>query len=143
MNELNDDVGEEADKVVVKDSVVGVTASSDSADSVRSGTGLRGGSARGAWDPKESGEGGIVLSLLTEEGDPLGRRMEVSNDASGASSKLSVKAEGEGLRNDDSYEPSVDAAQRSGLGGGGLDDVPLMVDKSRGEDKVDSEMLGA
>lgn len=85
----------------------------------------------------------MVLIRSTEDGDPLGRSIDVSNEASGPSSRLSVRAEGDGLRTDDSYERSVDAAQRSGLGGGGLEDVPLIVDRSRGDDSVDSEILGA
>lgn len=102
MNELNELVGDESESVEVNDNVVGVRASSDSADSESTGTGESVG--RTGLCATEYGDGGMVLIRLTDEGDPLvGRKIEVSNDSSAnPSRRLIDKAEGEGCKIDDS-----------------------------------------
>jgi hypothetical protein len=54
-----------------------------------------------------NGEAGRVLSLLTDDGDPVGRRNEVSYDASRPSSRAKESTEGDGWRMDESYERLV------------------------------------
>jgi hypothetical protein len=127
----------------LKDKLVGVRASlSESADSGRAGTGVKGGRrCLGTTDETAVGDGGIVLIRSIDDGDPLGRRKEVSYDASATSCNANDMTLGVGCKIDESYDRSVDEAHCCGLRGGGLDDVPLMVDKSNGEERVDSEIL--
>lgn len=52
-----------------------------------------------------------MLSLPTDEGEPLGRRNDVSNDVSIPSGSPIERTDGDGCRIDDSYEKSVAVAQ--------------------------------
>ena len=153
MKVLNDDgeilleIVEDLESVLgvaeLKDKLVGVRASlSESADSGRAGTGVKGGRrCLGTTEDTAVGDGGIVLIRSIDEGDPLGRRKEVSYDASAISCNANDMTLGVGCKMDESYDRSVDEAHCCGLRGGGLDDVPLMVDKSNGDERVDSEIL--
>ena len=84
------------------ESELGVRASvTETDDAVRGGTGVSGGKPR-CTDEIENGEAGRWLSLFTDEGDPVGRRNDVSYDASGTPSKASESTDGDGWRIDES-----------------------------------------
>lgn len=56
------------------------------------------------------GDGGIVLIRPTDDGEPVGRRIEVSNETSIPSGSITDRTDGEGRKIDDSYDKSVAVA---------------------------------
>ncbi len=68
-----------------------------------------------------------MLILPNDEGEPLGRRNDVSNEVSIPSGNTIERTDGEGCRIDDSYEKSVAVAHACGLGGTIEDDVCVKV----------------
>lgn len=75
------------DSVLNDERLVGVAMSSpEDKDGGRGGTGVSGGSGEsgGAEDTRE-GDCGIVLNRFTDDAEPLGLRIEVSNEVSGPS----------------------------------------------------------
>lgn len=51
-----------------------------------------------------------MLIHPTEDGEPVGRRMEVSKDASIPSGSITERTDGEGCKIDDSYDMSAAVA---------------------------------
>ena len=92
----------ELDSVVISN-VVGVSMSViDERDEGRAGTGVKGGNGECGVTLTGAGDGGIVLMRATDDGEPVGRRMDVSNDTSIPSGSMTERSEGEGRKIDDS-----------------------------------------
>ena len=51
-----------------------------------------------------------MLRRPTDEGEPVGRRIEVSNETSIPSGNMTDRTDGEGRKIDDSYDKSVAVA---------------------------------
>lgn len=49
-----------------------------------------------------AGDGGIVLKRPTDDGEPVGQRIEVLNEVSIPSGSITERTDGEGLKIDDS-----------------------------------------
>lgn len=52
----------------------------------------------------------MVLIRPTDDGDPVGRRIDVSKDTSTPSGSPAERIDGDGCRIDDSYDISVEVA---------------------------------
>ena len=87
----------------MKSSVVGVSISvADERDEGRAGTGVKGGNGERGALLTRAGDGGIVLIRPIDDGEPVGRRIEVSNETSIPSGSMTERTEGEGRKIDDS-----------------------------------------
>lgn len=106
-------------------------------DDGNTGTGVNGwrGDCGGA-EVRGDGDPGIVLIRFTDEADPLGRKKDVSKDASTSCSAIDW-TEGEGWRIDDSYDRFVMDAHGSGPGGRIDDEVWVKDDSPPDDETVD------
>jgi hypothetical protein len=118
--------------------LVGVATSvEEEIDDGNTGTGVSGWSGDcGGAEVKGDRDPGIVLIRSTDDADPLGRKKDVSNDASTSCSAIDW-TEGEGWRIDDSYDKFVMDAQGSGPGGR-RDDEVCVNDDMLPDDDTDS-----
>ena len=74
----------------------------DERDGGRAGTGVKGGKGECAVMLTGAGDGGIVLMRPIDDGEPVGRRIDVSNETSIPSGSMTERSEGEGRKIDDS-----------------------------------------
>lgn len=124
---------DDSDKTDSEENVrlVGVSASDpDEIDKGSCGTGVSG--ARGDNGVSRSSSDGVVPGMVSippiEDGEPLGLKMEVSNDVSSSSCRTMECTEGDGWRIVDSYETSEGAAHARGIGGASEDEDAVNVD---------------
>ena len=116
--------------------LVGVaTSEEDETDDGNSGTAVNGWSGEGA-EVRGDGDPGIVLIRSTDDADPLGRKKDVSNDASTSCSAIDW-TEGEGWRTEESYEKFDTVAHGWGARGRTDDEVCVNDDKLA-DDDIDS-----
>jgi len=86
-------------------------------EAARAGIGVRAGNGLRCVE-RVKGDGGSVLSLLTLDGLPCARTYVDSATQRSSSCSSNERLDGEGLRTDESYDLSVEVAQRCGVAGG-------------------------
>ena len=128
----------ELDDSVLNAILVGVATSvEEETDDGNIGTDVNGWSGDcGGAEVRGDGDPGIVLIRSSDDGDPLGRKKEVSNDTS-TSCSATDWTEGEGWRTEDSYEKFDTDAHGRGPRGRTDDEVCVNDDRLLDDETVD------